>query len=264
MSLDRRIRLLRAAKGLNQEAFGEVVGVTAQAVNQWETPERPGQKRKPPRPSKERLVRIAAAFDVREQWLLSGGGPMTEADVSSEDVSSTIGDGRDVGSEDVSSTIDNRDIASAKAKPPFHNAIPQIAGKIGGGSTNEVITVSIGGMMTREPVLDWWHIPSSVLRSLGVPVNRIIALQSDGLSMEPTILRTDIVFLDTGFGSIIPDAIWAVDYGFGRTLKRVVPKHTSKGIRYLLRSDNPAYDEENYAPDEVTIIGRYLWRMTVF
>lgn len=84
MSIDRRIRALRDHLELNQLQFGERVGVSDKAVSQWEMPERQGQKRRPPRPSKERLVKIAQEFGARLEWLMSGAGPMLEDGEASE------------------------------------------------------------------------------------------------------------------------------------------------------------------------------------
>lgn len=80
MTIDQRIRALRQHLNLSQDGFGERVGVTTQAVSQWETPERPGQDRRPPRPSKKSIASISREFGVRLAWLLSGDGPMFESE----------------------------------------------------------------------------------------------------------------------------------------------------------------------------------------
>lgn len=148
---------------------------------------------------------------------------------------------------------------------PFDDAIAQMAGHIGGGSTGAVITIDVGDMQTREPVGAWWRIPPTVLRGLArSDAARTVAFAMDGDSMEPTIQRTDIVFIDTGRQKIEPDGIWALDYGLGRTMKRVIVRKTKTGVMYVLKSDNKAYPDEEYSEDEVTVFGRYIGRFSVF
>lgn len=78
MEIDERIRALRAHTRLTQEQFAQRVGKTTQSISQWETPERPGQKRRPPRPSKASIEAMAREFDISANWLLTGDGSMLE------------------------------------------------------------------------------------------------------------------------------------------------------------------------------------------
>ena len=69
-----RIREIRAAHGLTQEALAAAIGVTRSAVAQWET-DRAGQVR-------SNLPRLAAALDVSVEYLLFGEdkrGPLQAA-----------------------------------------------------------------------------------------------------------------------------------------------------------------------------------------
>lgn len=148
---------------------------------------------------------------------------------------------------------------------PFQEAIPQMVGRIGGGSTGAVITIDIGEMQAREEVGEWWRIPPSILRGLArADIRSTVGFAMDGDSMEPTIQRTDIVFIDTNRQKIEPDGIWAVDYGLGRTLKRVLVERGDGQVRYVLKSDNKAYPDQAFDPEEVTVFGRYVGRFSVF
>ncbi len=148
---------------------------------------------------------------------------------------------------------------------PFPEAIPQMLGRIGGGSTGAVITIDVGEMQSREEVGEWWRIPPAVLRGIArADVSSTVGFAMDGDSMEPTIQRTDIVFIDTGRQKIEPDGIWAVDYGLGRTLKRISVERVDGHLRFILKSDNKAYPDQPFDPDEVTIFGRYVGRFSVF
>ena len=148
---------------------------------------------------------------------------------------------------------------------PFPDAVPQMAGRMGAGSTGAVITLDVGSMQAREEVGEWWRIPPAVLRGLArSDASKAVGFEMDGDSMEPTIQRTDIVFIDTGRQKIEPDGIWAIDYGLGRTLKRISVRRSETGTRLVIKSDNKAYPDEEYSPDEVTIFGRYVGRFSVF
>lgn len=148
---------------------------------------------------------------------------------------------------------------------PFPDALPQMVGRMGGGSTGAVITIDVGAMQTREEVGEWWRIPPAVLRGLArADSSRTVGFAMDGDSMEPTIQRTDIVFIDTSRQKIEPDGIWAIDYGLGRTLKRISVRRAEDGVRFIIKSDNKSYPDEEYSPGEVTIFGRYVGRFSVF
>ena len=155
---------------------------------------------------------------------------------------------------------------ATESDKPFPDALPQMLGRMGAGSTGAVITIDVGEMQSREEVGEWWRIPPAVLRGLArSDVSRTIGFSMDGAdSMEPTILRTDIVFIDTGRQDIEPDGIWALDYGLGRTLKRVSIRKRADEIYYVIKSDNKAYPDEEYHSGEVTVFGRYIGRFSVF
>lgn len=176
--------------------------------------------------------------------------------------------GDHIDSEALAASLDADPDAPWKSAPPFEEAIAQVTGYIGGGSTGEVITLSAGEMETVEPVAAWWRVPREALSGFGfhgaLP-QHIVGWFMDGSSMEPTIQRTDVVFIDTRRIKPDPDGIFALDYGEGRTLKRIKLKHTDAGPRYLLLSDNSdRFPPLEYSVDEVKIIGRYLFRFTVY
>jgi phage repressor protein C with HTH and peptisase S24 domain len=157
---------------------------------------------------------------------------------------------------------DGDPIQTVSEKPSPH-AIAQTAGRIGGGSTSQPVTIEVAGH-TREVVDGWWQIPAAVLQMAHSRAPNVVAFRMDGDSMEPIIQRTDIVFIDTTRRELEPDGVWAVDYGLGRTMKRVLVRRSKDQVRYILKSDNETYPEEEYSPEEVTIIGRYIGRFSVF
>ncbi|MGN1234560.1 MAG: helix-turn-helix domain-containing protein [Christensenellaceae bacterium] len=73
-ALNENIRRLRLARGLNQIAFGELLGVTKQCVSNWENDN--------VLPSVEMLMKIADTFCVSTDYLL-GREASAAIDVSS-------------------------------------------------------------------------------------------------------------------------------------------------------------------------------------
>lgn len=244
-ALGRRIALRRAKLGLSQEALAELVGMKQQGIDAIEQ----GRVKRP------RLLReISRALGTSEDWLLWRRGPEERPLEHSR-----VPAGEEFGPDPI------HDAPLTEIDRPFPDALPQMAGHIGGGSTGAVISYEVGELRAREEVADWWRIPTAVLRGLArADVARTVGFVMEGDSMEPTIQRTDIVFIDTGRRKIEADGIWAVDYGLGRTLKRIAVERSGGGLRYVLKSDNKMYADQSFAPDEVIIFGRYVGRFSVF
>lgn len=242
-ALGRRVATRRAKLGLSQEALAARVGMKQQGIDAIEQ----GRVRRP------RLLReLARALHTSEDWLLWRRG-------TEEPDHKVVPAGQEFDPDP------EHDTPITELNRPFPDALPQMTGRIGGGSTGVVVTIEVGELQAREEVGDWWRIPGTVLRGLaGADVARTVAFMVDGDSMEPTIQRTDIVFIDTGRQRIEPDGIWAVDYGLGRTLKRVAVERADGGIRYVLKSDNKMYPDQAFGPEELTVFGRYVGRFSVF
>lgn len=215
-----------------------------------------GQTPVPPKAATE----YARAFRCSAGWILTGEGPAPEQRPRkplSELRQRPLVDSFDP-------TADDGD----RPAPPFPDAIPQAAAVMGGGSLGAPffqVDTSSGEAFTVDAVRDWWRIPPDVLQRDSRTNPRHVAIfPMAGDSMEPTILRTDHVVVDTSRRRLEPDGIWAIDYGLGVTLKRLILRRTRGGDRVIIKSDNPNYPDEEYAPDELTIVGRYVGRFTVY
>lgn len=239
------LREARIRRRLVMRDVATHVGVSISAVGQWE--------RNEDTPSTDNLLKACTFLKIDAGCALIGKlkeagsqGPYSDEHIDSQDLAASL---------DHSATHPTR------MEPPFEGAIAQISGRMGGGSTGEVVTIQAGEMQTVEPVAAWWGVPRGFT---GLAPDNIAGWPMEGDSMEPTIQRTDVVFIDTRRQSIEPDGIWAVDYGLGRTMKRIKVRKTEGGIRWVLMSDNPRYPPEEYSPEEVTIFGRFLFRVTMF
>lgn len=232
----------------------KAVGVSISAVGQWE--------RNEDTPSTDNLRKVCQFLRIDPGAALIG----RVHDLSRPRLAAA--EGEHIDSEQVAASLDYDGGAPRQAEPPFEGAVAQITGRMGGGSTGEVVTLNVGEMQTIEPVAAWWSIPGEALAGFGfrgaLP-HHIVGWFMDGPSMEPTIQRTDVVFIDTRRREPDSEGIFAVDFGEGRTLKRIRILRTAEGAKFELHSDNAArFGPLVYAPEEVTIFGRYMFRFTVF
>lgn len=75
-SIHARIRLRREALRLTQAQLAERLGVSYQTIQQWETePDPSNPKVLSTAPKRSRLVEVAKALEVTEEWLVTGRGP---------------------------------------------------------------------------------------------------------------------------------------------------------------------------------------------
>lgn len=252
------LRLARQRKRLKQRHVAAELGISVPAVGQWERDE--------VKPIQANLLDVCRYLQIDPGAAMigilkdtSGAGRAGAGDEV---------DGGHIDSEAIAAALENDDESVNQADPPFEGAVAQITGRMGGGSTGEVITLHAGEMRTIEPVAAWWSIPPEALSGFGfrdIMPRHIVGWFMDGASMEPTIQRTDVVFIDTRRRSPDPEGIFAVDYGEGRTLKRISVIRSPEGVKFELRSDNAdRFKPVIRAADEVTIFGRYLFRFTVF
>lgn len=251
------LRSARQRKGWKQREVAAALKISVPAVGQWERDE--------VNPTQQNLIEVCHALGIDPGAAMIGVLKDARAGLRAKD---DRPDGGHIDSEAIAAALDNDERSIKQSEPPFEGAVAQITGQMGGGSTGEVITLHAGEMQTIEPVAAWWSIPSEALAGFGfrdILPRHIVGWFMDGASMEPTIQRTDVVFIDTRRRSPDPEGIFAVDYGEGRTLKRISVIRSSEGVKFEMRSDNA----ERFAPivraaDEVTIFGRYLFRFTVF
>lgn len=76
-TIHRRIKRLREAKGLSQEALAKLVGVSYQSVQEWESDDGTA-------PSRKRQEKVAAALGVTVAELMVGGAVQEAAPTSAE------------------------------------------------------------------------------------------------------------------------------------------------------------------------------------
>ncbi len=84
MSIGNRIAMIRKQNNLSQEAFGEMFGVSRQAISKWESD---GAI-----PDVENLIRISRRFDVSVGWLLGIEDEKIKDDSAKDEISAILED----------------------------------------------------------------------------------------------------------------------------------------------------------------------------
>jgi len=92
------------------------------------------------------------------------------------------------------------------------------------------------------------------------PIDKLVIMTGHGESMEPTLLRSDLLMFDTSDrGLRISDAIWAFHYAGGGMVKRLRRVRESGRDRLLILSDNPAVPPQCADIEDIHVLGRLVW-----
>ena len=153
----------------------------------------------------------------------------------------------------------------AQNSQPLQVSIPEIDIRAGMGGGGEAVVAwqpdGDGGMMEIDAVRDYWSISRDYLRSeLHVDARdaRIIEVQGD--SMEPTLRSGDRVMVNMADCRPTPPGIFALWDGFGVVVKRVEFVLNSDPPNVRITSDNQQHGTYERTLEEVSIIGRIVWR----
>lgn len=88
----------------------------------------------------------------------------------------------------------------------------------------------------------------------------LLIMSGHGESMEPTLLRSDLLMLDTAQRSpIVSDQIWAFHYAGGGMIKRLRRVREAGRDCFLIISDNPSVPPQQAELDDIHIIGKLVW-----
>lgn len=223
-----RIRIGRIALGMTQEQLGRAIGVSKQAVGQWES----GAAI----PTGPNLVDCAEALKVRERWL-SSGKPPKERSLEAERKTLDSDSARGTLSAGNPLTIEELDVRAAAGA----GAMVESNGKIGE-----------------------WTMPSNLIRVASNSVAEAIKILTVvGDSMPSSFRPYDKVMVDTRDCNPTPPGIFVVWEGLGLVVKRVmaVPHSDPPTVRII--SENPDYPPYERTLDEAYIqgrvLGKWLW-----
>lgn len=187
MDLATRLRKAREAAGLTQEAAADAIGISSQAIAQWES----GKTS----PAQHRLRKVAIVYKVPIGWLLAESAPTKERTEEAEaqapklpPVPQFVESEADTGSD--------IDLGGAIAVPPVSSMpkdVPVLGITVGG---------SDGDFSLNGNTIDYVRRPPGILHAQGV-----FALFVGGNSMSPRYEDGDLIYLHPGRQPRIGDDI---------------------------------------------------------
>ena len=123
---------------------------------------------------------------------------------------------------------------------------------------------SNGYSFSAEHVIDYWRVPSTVLRSFGVRARDCAILPTQGDSMVPTLLENEFVLIDIRHRVPSPAGIYALNDAFGGIIvKRLNPisRPADEDQRVEVISDNAEkYPKDEWSANDLRIVGRVIMR----
>ncbi len=123
---------------------------------------------------------------------------------------------------------------------------PDIKASAGSGYVND-----------EDSEVDVISLPKSIIDKR-VNVGKIDAIKVHGDSMYPTIDNGDIIFICKRQEDVIDNKIYVIRYDDNIYIKRLFKR---KG-KYIIKSDNTLYPQDEIDIGEVAIIGRLIYNMT--
>jgi phage repressor protein C with HTH and peptisase S24 domain len=219
------IRIHRERVGVSQSELGRRLGLSPQAVQHWE--------RGKTRPRAQSLEDLAAALGVTPRDLISGASP------------------------DVPDVADRPDRVARHFAPA--NQVPTSL-RVG-----SVAAIPRDGRVWMRPheqqqgvvfmaVTAAWA-ASNIPEAKNPDALRLVEVATD--AMSPTLVKGDILVIDTGITSIKQEAIYAIQDDLGEFFVRRVQRLPGGALSLL--PDNPSYRPVEVQADEaesLTIVGR--------
>ncbi|TDR90328.1 XRE family transcriptional regulator [Enterovirga rhinocerotis] len=252
------LKRLRNWRGLSQEALAERMGTSRNQITKLEAGTR--------RLSDVWIDRAAPALDVDPGMLVSEKldlepRELTRVAVEHEDDDHARSD--EPGAESGVSSI-------GPYRGTLPGAIPDLdaAGGAGPGE-NSLIYSTVGGnglTYSADAVRGEIVLPSYLLSEFTRSKPGVVhAVRVRGDSMEMTLLSGDRVFADTNDHNIGQGGVFViVDHRYGDEVLVKRLRRTGRGAaaQIVLVSDNPKQGDDERHPDEVTIVGRAIARLT--
>lgn len=166
------------------------------------------------------------------------------------------------------------DLLSGKAKNPTSGNIKAVAGALGvsvpyliGG---ECVPSDVRGRGGYIPVCELkpgpgekkeYYVCTALLDNTAAAGNLLmLKIRSD--DMAPTFIPGDTVLIDTGYDKPGTAGIYVLHDGERIFVRRVDALPEQRKKRWRIRADNTNYTAYLAAPEEITVIGKVVWRGT--
>jgi transcriptional regulator with XRE-family HTH domain len=253
MGLGKNIRVNRRRLGLTQAELGEKIGVSSQAVSQWELEK--------DTPSRENLIAVSRLFKITIDTLTMQNSQRPgiinsfDPDTPSEDVEpgydpsiSSVGERTGI----TPGAIPEFDLRAGASYGGGYASVTEIRGKNGRSYASEIVRAE-------------WTFPENWLKGeMRLSYLTTDVLPVDGPSMSPDLESGDRVLIDRSNRDPKQDAIFAIRDGHSIIIKHVQLVRGSEPPRIICRSSNPKYDPFELILDgqQADIIGRVAGRIS--
>jgi hypothetical protein len=130
-----------------------------------------------------------------------------------------------------------------------------------GGGGLEAEEARVDGNYADPVKSEVWIFPESFRREeLRVPASRLIVVEGQGDSMQPTIAPGERLVIDTAHRIPSPDGLYVIRDPFGAMIiKRLQALGHGDPPRILIISDNPNHKVAERGLDEIEIVGKVIY-----
>lgn len=232
-----RIARAREAKGLSQSQLARDMGISPQAVQNWEA----GKAN----PKGDRLSSLAMILGVSVDHLITGA-PMkawpSEVDATSPDALSHPG------LQGISVWDDQTPLDDDEIEVPFLKEVELSAGS--------------GKFAVESNSRAKLRFGKYTFMRLGIQPSNVVCMPVKGNSMEPLLSDGSTVAIDTGATAVVDGKMYGILY---EDMLRVKILYRIAGSKLRIRSFNrDEYEDEEVDAANVRIIGRVFQSSTIF
>ncbi|MEO5349783.1 MAG: helix-turn-helix transcriptional regulator [Magnetococcus sp. YQC-3] len=191
-------------------------------------------------PDVENSIKIARAFNVTLDWLLTGQPPKTWNKSHLQPKPAPQPETQQP------KPSQHEDLLEKYVFIPGYSMVSAAAGS---GYINDSEVADEMYAFRRE-----WAVSDA-----GIDPERAAIIRVDGDSMEPTLSRGDVILIDRRDTSFSRDAIYVFHWDDGLFVKRI---QRANNNCFDVISDNPVYDKKTLAPvdlENLRVIGRVMW-----
>lgn len=224
MNWNTRLTEARENRGIGKSELARLVGVSPATLTNWENGKVESIKG-------ENLMRVAAALNVSESWLMHGDEHDLQRLLPGAQRVTVLGD---------------------DDEHPDHVRIPLVKLRLSAGITGFQTDPEFGDTSSVHRPLRWLEVNNYA-------PDRLIAVRVKGQSMEPTLYEDDTVIINTADKKLVDGVVYAFNYEGEAVIKRL----SRDAGQWWLMSDNPdqrKYHRKHCHGDDCIVIGRVVHR----
>lgn len=242
-TLGKRLAAQRESLNLSQGELARIVGMKQQGIQSIEG----GEVQRP-----RKLLEIARALKVSEDWLLFGGETVHRVPAGQE-------------FEPDPDFVEDETRSHAAQRSQRRNLQPgevierEVTAGLGIGG--DVGTIMVDGIV-QENVRAIWRLPPEMIRAeLQSRETDLDFITVEGDSMAPTLAPGDRVLVNRAMARP-GDGVFVIHDGLGPSVKRLEVLTGTSPLRIAIISDNPHHTAKEILAEDLAVIGRVIGRFS--